>query len=146
MKATQFKALLDSLGSLTPSQRKKLAATLSPTTPAAPPSRLRMLPPAQEWEVEFCPLAWGTASWWEAECCRAAGGGILPRNGGQKSASWQGVLNCCVPKWCAAAPAGQAARPGGEQGAVTRRIACCAVSFTSPSQEWLPSGLGAISK
>ena len=39
MKATQFKALLDSLGSLTPSQRKKLAATLSPTTPAAPPSR-----------------------------------------------------------------------------------------------------------
>ncbi len=40
MKATQFKALLDSLASLTPSQRKKLAASLSPAVaPAAPLNR-----------------------------------------------------------------------------------------------------------
>jgi len=39
MKASQFKSLLDSLASLTPSQRKKLVAALSPTTAPAAPSR-----------------------------------------------------------------------------------------------------------
>lgn len=45
MKATQFKALLDSLGSLTPSQRKKLAAALSPTAPPVSPRALDRLQP-----------------------------------------------------------------------------------------------------
>lgn len=46
MKAPQFKALLDSLASLTPSQRKKLAASLSPAVvPAAPSQALDRLQP-----------------------------------------------------------------------------------------------------
>lgn len=46
MKANQFKALLDSLASLTPSQRSKLTAALSPTaSPSAPARALDRLQP-----------------------------------------------------------------------------------------------------
>jgi len=47
MKSTQFKALLDSLASLTPSQRKRLTAALSPAVaPAAPSQALDRLQPS----------------------------------------------------------------------------------------------------
>ena len=61
MKATQFKALLDSLASLTPTQRKKLALVLNPKAAPIPPSKA-----IESLQPQVCPH------------CR---GGLLVRNG-----------------------------------------------------------------
>lgn len=50
MKSTQFKALLESLGSLTPSQRKRLASALGPAVTAAAPS-----PALEKLQPSACP-------------------------------------------------------------------------------------------